>query len=387
MNNSGYVPTLDGWRAVAILLVLGAHSEPLTAPLESTFLAPLLRVFRRGTLGVDIFFTLSGFLIGSLLLREKLRTGRIAVGTYLLRRAFRIFPALWVYLGCIYLLVAAGTIPPIAPLDWFATVAFFRNYISGSWYTGHTWSLSIEIHFYILAPLILALFRPRRAALILALLSILVVAGRALELRTGWLEMRLPKSIASFRTNYRIDELLNGLLLALAIQNAAVRAWLTRHLTTVKTFLLLAIAVALLTVLGRSGIVRVGLAAPLIIAHTILRPNAILGRILEWTPLRWLGLVSYSLYIWQQLFLAQPGEMATGPLRSLQQSIWSLPMALIFATASMKLVEVPMTQLGRRWTRTDVPMPSLDERASGMTSEATSLGPEATASPGLAGPR
>ncbi len=137
------IPCLDGFRCLAILLVIVCHSLPDCNP-------PWL-----GKLGVDIFFGLSGFLITALLLNERAQTGRIDLAAFYKRRAFRILPPALVFLAA----VGIGGLFKTR-LELAATLLFFRNYLPiqhGSYATGHLWSLAVEEHFYMLWPGLLVL--------------------------------------------------------------------------------------------------------------------------------------------------------------------------------------------------------------------------------------
>ena len=152
---------LDVIRAFSIALVFATHS-PTCPPGESQLLNTLtIPLVRGGWVGVDIFFSLSGYLIAGLLFREYQRTGHIVIWRFLIRRAFKILPSLWV-------LVAATVAVWFAmghPVDRNAVLAslfFYGNYRSPIW--DHLWSLAIEEHFYLALPLILVFSRPRRSA-------------------------------------------------------------------------------------------------------------------------------------------------------------------------------------------------------------------------------
>lgn len=140
-------PELDGLRGVAILLVLVGHSGPVA-------------LYPVAWLGVVVFFALSGFLITSLLLRERAATGQIALGAFWLRRARRLLPALSVVLvaGTLFL----DTFGPLLPV-----IGYYGNWVSAGGdslgYWAHTWSLAIEEQFYIAWPLLLLALPTRRA--------------------------------------------------------------------------------------------------------------------------------------------------------------------------------------------------------------------------------
>ena len=160
-----HIPTLDGWRAIAISCVLLAHAS------ESSFHAQIFvdntdSVFNfqwLGLFGVKIFFALSGFLITTKLLQEEEAYGAISVRSFMIRRAFRILPA------CILFLIAIGTLSylgviKLTALRWLASLFFLSNYLPSdrSWYVGHFWSLAVEEHFYLIWPLAFVALKSRR---------------------------------------------------------------------------------------------------------------------------------------------------------------------------------------------------------------------------------
>lgn len=153
------IPSLDGLRAVSIVLVLASH-----AGLEPRFRhTGLFRFFLNhldvGTLGVTVFFVISGYLITSLLLREISRTGTIHLGSFYFRRAMRIFPAYYVYLA-VALLVSLRLGPYIAPAPFVSAFSYYSNYYPyrlshpelNGWRIGQTWSLSLEEQFIAFGP-------------------------------------------------------------------------------------------------------------------------------------------------------------------------------------------------------------------------------------------
>ena len=158
------LPALDGVRALAVLLVMLSHSLwrfPETAP--------WLPWLAQGALGVQLFFVLSGYLITTLLLRERDRTGRISLSSFYMRRARRILPAFLAYVAVIALLQALGLLN--IPLRYYAYVLSQTwNYQvlwnpsvdpTGHWYFGHYWSLALEEQFYLLWPLLLIMVSTR----------------------------------------------------------------------------------------------------------------------------------------------------------------------------------------------------------------------------------
>src|SRR5580698_6185027 len=141
------MPSLDGLRAVAVLLVIVFHLE-----LSKTF-TPVRYLWRFdiGYTGVKIFFVLSGFLITTLLLREHARHGKIDWGDFYLRRIFRIFPAYYTYLALAGVAVAAGW-ATASRGDFLWAAIFLSDYHKAEWALLHTWSLAVEEQFYLLWP-------------------------------------------------------------------------------------------------------------------------------------------------------------------------------------------------------------------------------------------
>jgi peptidoglycan/LPS O-acetylase OafA/YrhL len=142
--------TLDFLRGVAILLVLGRHW--VVDPSQAGWFRPLaVALDRFGWTGVDLFFVLSGFLIGGLLLSEIRKEGRLNVGRFLVRRAFKIWPLYYLFLGFVLIHnVRHGE----AWAGLTSNLLHLQNYLHTS-PRGHTWSLAVEEHFYLALPLLL----------------------------------------------------------------------------------------------------------------------------------------------------------------------------------------------------------------------------------------
>src|SRR6266545_6905968 len=134
------LPSLDGLRGIAISLVLLSHFSMLSNP----WLPVPEWIFRLGDFGVNIFFVLSGFLITALLVNEHRRTGRIAIGRFFIRRAFRIFPAAYVFMFTIVTAAALGWVH-LQPGEAVFALTYTTNFnTTPGWWFGHTWSLSVE---------------------------------------------------------------------------------------------------------------------------------------------------------------------------------------------------------------------------------------------------
>lgn len=149
----GYIPSLDGFRAISILLVIFGHliiNQLLPAPLYS-----ILKEVSFGELGVRIFFVISGFLITYLLLKERSKNGGVNLKAFYIRRLLRIFPVFYFYLGIVAILnFSLGFQVP--SLYFLSAALYIQNFSpwGSSWLIGHSWSLAVEEQFYLLWPAI-----------------------------------------------------------------------------------------------------------------------------------------------------------------------------------------------------------------------------------------
>ena len=343
---SGYLATLDGWRAIAIAAVLLDHATENLGPVgRHGFL-------RMGPNGVSVFFAVSGFLICTRLLEEEQITGRFGLKGFYIRRACRILPAAFAYLAVIGILGLLGVLI-VTPLEWASCVLFFRNYVSPNWihagwggYTIHYWSLAVEEHFYLMWPALLAFSGRVRARYVAAGLAATVAMWRWWDFRHQWMERHVPGVLFASRTDVRLDGLLLGCLAALILAEPRWRAWFERHFTA-WVWWICAVAYLLFQVLEQRHTYSIWESALLaaLVAGTVLQPASLLGQWLENPALRWVGRLSYSLYLWQQLFLI-PG--AKYPFSLLQRFPVNLVMLLVAAVLSYELLERPMIRLGHR---------------------------------------
>jgi len=348
-SRTGYLPTLDGWRAIAILAVLLDH----VVGYSSLHQVPVLRaVSRTGPNGVSLFFAISGFLICSRLLEEQNAFGRISLRGFYIRRVCRILPPAMLYLIVIAILSLLSVIV-VEPAELLSSVFFFRNYLPHSWlsrawggYTIHYWSLAVEEHFYLLWPAALVLLGKMRARWF-AVLGALGIAGwRMWEFHHHWLEHKIPGLLIGSRTDIRLDGLLLGCLVALLLDDKRIRSLTVRYYKTWIWILFVAAYVGLqLLQKTRTYSLTESALLPLIVAGTVIRPQTWMGRVLEVPLLKWTGRLSYSIYLWQQLFSVP--ALGLTPL-FFQKLPLNLALLFLVAWISYEFIERPFIRLGHR---------------------------------------
>jgi len=346
----GYIPTLDGWRAVAIIAVMASHAG-------HSYSAPLGRdsFFDRissGTHGVNLFFAISGLLITSRLLEEWDTAGRVSLKRFYIRRAFRILPPALLYLACVALLGAIGLLPVVRE-EFVAATLFYRNYLpailgpgGAGFFTSHYWSLGVEEHFYLFWPALLLFAGRKRALPVAIVVAVLVAVWRHFE---AWREIMLYNAIQPTyfaRSDTRIDSIMWGVVAALALSRPDVRAQIERYLSTVVMLAFAALYGAVVFRYGTRPTFWEAMIVPVIVVGTVLRPHSAVGRVLESPAMRWIGRLSYSLYLWEFFFVYYPGVPST--LGVWQTFPVNLIAAVACAAASYYLVERPLVRLGHR---------------------------------------
>lgn len=323
------IPSLDGLRAISVSLVLLGHLGG-----TRNFLRLPEFVNYYANFGVRVFFVISGFLITSILLKEQARNGRISLKGFYLRRALRIFPAAYAYIIAVCAIAGIG-------LRHFATAALYvSNYdYSRPWLLGHLWSLAVEEQFYLLWPLALVLFFAWRKAIAIAVICI------APLLRTAYffgLASSLGPQYIGFSFPTVADALATGCLLAIGYKKFAIiverfGGWLV--LVPVAT-VLIPLMPQFLTTRGYNllGITLMNFGIAISIQHAIEKRY----RVLNWRPVVWIGVLSYSLYLWQAPFLNRysNGAWAAFPL--------NLVLTFMFAAGSYYLIERPFLAIRDR---------------------------------------
>jgi peptidoglycan/LPS O-acetylase OafA/YrhL len=308
-----YFANFDGLRALCILAVLWHH-----APVWYAWTAPH-QIAGRGFLGVDMFFVLSGFLITTLLLRERARTGRSALGGFYARRARRILPPYFLVVTA----VAVFYIGLRGETQWLDELPFYYLFLANFLtehmpFLGPMWSLAVEEQYYLVWPLLMILMPPRAlVGLVLALVAVNVAGGGGwlapLGLRPvewGPLTLQLP--------NATYAPILLGSLGAILIDHprgfAALAPWLTRPGAGWAALA----GVALVAGWGPADVRGwPNLAMHLLMLAALmamaLREQGALARTLRWAPLARLGRVSYGVYLYHLIGL-HAGNLIAGRL-------------------------------------------------------------------------
>jgi peptidoglycan/LPS O-acetylase OafA/YrhL len=343
-KQSGYIPSLDGWRAIAILWVIEGHCEAWN-------LGPFNNHWLRETPGraVQLFFALSGYLICTRLLREEERFGSISLRSFYTRRVFRIQPAAMTYLAVLSLLMLLGTLPH-AWKSVLAAAAMVRNIFpqdSQSWETGHFWSLAVEEHFYLFLPGFLLLVKRYRTSA-LAILAVASLRWRLYETTPQRLLHVSP--IIYLRTDIVMGGILLGSVFALLMRKPEVlklaKAWLHPYVA-----LLYAAAVFVRVEFHHGRMDETWLVSvyPILIVSTALHPETLVTKFLELAPIRFLGRISYGLYLWQELFFDRLETPAPHSLRSHAALCWLLLFTI--AIASYYFIETPLIRIGHRMAK------------------------------------
>ena len=334
-RQSDRIPALDGLRAIAILLVIASHSID-----HSNTWA------MGGIAGVMIFFALSGYLITARLLSEYEAAGRIDLRKFYLRRAFRILPSAVTFLFVVGILSGLGIVDCNAR-SLLSALFFYANYVDlreMAWRVGHFWSLSVEEHFYLIWPFMLitcGVLKGWRTAAALAVAACLwhMIDTHYQIVATSFHAPYLEG--LGFRTDLIADTLLWGCCLAFC--RFAIGPVLSTSIVLVSIVLLVLFYAGVTdSLVARNHAESFMHALPtILLGALVLCPESPIGKVLDAPPMRFIGKLSYSLYIWQQLFLGGHGPRLPIPL--------ALAAAFVCAYLSYRFVEKPCIRFGRQW--------------------------------------
>lgn len=355
-----HVRALDGLRGVAVAAVVIYHLNPGVLP--------------GGFLGVDVFFVLSGFLIASLVVRERQRTGRLDLRNFYLRRLRRLTPALLVVIAAmgIYGLVAASPgelerlrVQGIWTLGWMANWRFiidgtsYTDFVAGVSPLRHMWSLAIEEQFYLLFPLLVVVLAAARFGGAAGLRRrLVVVASVGAAASAVWMVVVHQGSATMERAYFGTDTRAHGLLIGVALGALLVGRPPTdgRSAKVLRAAVVPAVAVVVVmfAVAGegapwmyRGGFLLMALAVAAVIASV--GSARWLSAMLGWRPLVGLGIISYGVYLWHWPVITILDGPTLG-LGGLALAAAQVAITLGLALASYVVVERPVRSgaLGRR---------------------------------------
>ena len=364
-RKSGYLPGLDGLRFFAILGVLMTHDLPWSIAGHSD-----AKWKGYGGWGVYLFFAISGVLICWRLLEDEAKSGHLLLRAFYVRRLFRIQPAAWVYLGVIGVLSLLGVLPANWNYWWSAILSYTNFLITANTppgpadFVGHFWTLSVEEHFYLLISLFFLVARKYRAALLASLLVLLLLA----QAHVKHLGLYVP--ITSERRSYWVMQFLFfPAMLAILARPARVRSCVESYgKPWVATLLLGSLMLANRWKEGTSQFVHeIRHFSPVFffsynmdllfygfgvwIVAIMLNPGSWTTRFLELRPLRFVGRLSYSIYLWHILFFMPvylPDQIHSRLLLALAERPWKYVLTAVAALLSYYLVEKPMIRFGHK---------------------------------------
>ena len=357
-------PDIEGLRAIAVLLVLAYHAR--------------IPGLTGGYIGVDVFYVVSGFLITGLIVRELQSTGRVDLPAFYARRARRLLPAALVVIA-VTVIASAIVLPPLRMVDVAGDGAAAALYVSNIRFAAqatdylqaeldpspllHFWSLGVEEQFYLFWPALLFLVAGRSVVLRRIGLTVGIVAIASFVLGLVWTSTDAP--LAFFLLPSRAWELAVGAALALGMTRLARLPGSIATASVALGLLLIGIGgvvfdtatpfpgtAALLPVVGAALVIVGGLPQPL-------NP---LSRLVAIRPMRWIGGISYSLYLWHWPLLVLPaaavGAALPGPVR-----LGLVGVTFLLAEASRRWIEDPIRHGGAARLR-----PSRSLAVAGVTS-------------------
>lgn len=348
-----YIKGFDGLRAISIIMVLCTHLGVYDSWSITGWPFSLSNTIS-GAAGVNVFFTISGFLISTLLINEKARTGTIGYKNFIIRRFLRLLPPLLVFYSMVLLLIFTGNLD-IKLSALAISFCYLYNFVPNRLYyseLGHTWSLAVEEQFYVFWPWVIFYFKKNGLLItasllfILALLAVYFVPdirvnyhgksyfiGESFHANRFFLPAIAPIMIGSAFAvlNFYHTIQIKNLISKVPVMMLSTALILSAFWLPVATFNYLFVLQAL----------GYGLLLTYITHHQ----EALLTTLLEWKPLAFIGKISYGIYVWQGLFLG------TGPGGSLwvQQPYQNIALTFLVAVLSYYFIEKKALQLKSRF--------------------------------------
>lgn len=343
--------TLDGLRALSIVAVIWFH----TVPWERTSL------LGQGNKGVTLFFAISGFLIVTLLLRQKERLGAIDLGNFWGRRALRIFPVYYLALALYVVLVALAERDPTARSTFWGNLPAFATFTS-NWFVDlestrvifyFAWSLAAEEQFYLLWPLVERFGRGR--------VPLLVVGGALLV--TQALALTWPHASRSSLPLRMLTSVPAAILFGVALAHWLHRprtfrwVWATlgRRGSALGAAMLALLTLAYAPAWGAAGELAIAFALTLVVAACAVREDNDFARVFRLRWIAWVGTVSYGMYLFHMIAvnLVRRAAGAAGVVSPYVDFVGGALLALLLATLSYLTYERFFLRLKERWFPAD----------------------------------
>lgn len=371
MHGSGRIGELDGLRGVSIALVLLFHYFVQHIETRPGSLGSYAQKYLSlSWAGVDVFFVLSGFLLGGILLDQRGASNLFRV--FYLRRALRIMPPYFLFLA--FFALADAVVPPATyprmawlldePLPFWSYALYVQNFFMaaearfGPHFGAMSWSLAVEEQFYLLFPLLIFLVPRHRLWWIL---TGFVLAAPAMRVAMHiWVPGGEIGAFVLLPTRW--DSLFLGALAALALRQDASRRLIAARAVTLRRMLALAGAgVALLPIVGITqfslgmailGHILIAVAVALLLVLISEGHLAGAARLLRFRPLRFLGRISYTVYLMHQavrgslVALLLDGNPAIGSVEALMATLLALTVTILLATATWYGFEARLIRLG-----------------------------------------
>ena len=307
------LPSIDGWRSICLMMVLGSHCNEFSEFRNITNRHIFLLLFN-GHLGVRFFFVISGFLITYLLIKERSKTGKVCLKNFYIRRSLRILPVYFSFLAVIAVLQYLSFVNQKA-ITWLGDLTFIVNFLPRGPISGHLWSLSVEEQFYLIWPITFIWIINKSFKFTFCLLGIpfaVAILCNFIKIFHYTPEFLHPlfhhhSSLVNF------DALAIGCIAAFALTSCETK---TREmLSGKKGFFTILVGVSFIVIPALDlnflsdcikivGPLLQTLGFSILLLSSTLNPNWFAPW--NWSITAKIGAVSYSVYIWQQIFWSIP---------------------------------------------------------------------------------
>jgi peptidoglycan/LPS O-acetylase OafA/YrhL len=351
-----HIPALYGLRAVAIVLVLIAHLTH--TPYYPEFIKSIMGNANLGTIGVRLFFILSGYLITHVLIFEYRKTGKVSIRRFFIRRILRIFPCFYFFLIVLFIFSIFRWVDISHDAIGLAflyiqnyTVFQGRQIFPSSWLVAHSWSLSVEEQFYLIYPFIfISIFAWIKSRPWLMIIGFILICTFFRALNYSYPHIS-RMTFGPFFMN--ADFLFSGCAMRILLsryKSSLIKLSAWKYLILIVAFTVAIIASVYEYQSGYyiiiSGVLIL-LSNIIIFMVVIIFPDSRLGKVLDMKSFIFIGKLSYSLYVWQQLFLGSTSYW----LKYKFVTFFPLNILLVFLLAflSYTFIEKPFLKLKLRF--------------------------------------